>query len=71
MRNSYEAVVREPEGKKLFGRPWCIWEDKVKMSFKEVRCKLLLAFQEELYSMELVSHVSIQISHMKLFSHQT
>jgi hypothetical protein len=31
MRNAYNILVRNPEGKSPFGRPWCEWEDDIKI----------------------------------------
>jgi hypothetical protein len=34
--NPYRLLVREPEGKKLLGRPRRRWEDNIKMDLKEI-----------------------------------
>ena len=34
----YGILVRKPEGKRQLGRPRCIWEDNIKMTFQEVGC---------------------------------
>jgi hypothetical protein len=35
-RGAYRVLVRKPEGKRLFGRPRCRWEDKINMDLQEV-----------------------------------
>jgi hypothetical protein len=37
MRNAYEILVGNPEGKKPLGRPRHIWEDNIKIDFREIR----------------------------------
>jgi len=37
-RNVNRGLVREPEGKRLLGRPRRKWEDNIKMDFHEVVC---------------------------------
>jgi hypothetical protein len=34
----YGVLLRIPEGKRPFGRPWSRWEDNVKMDLQEVGC---------------------------------
>jgi hypothetical protein len=36
MRNVYSILVGNPEGKKPFGRPWCIREDNIKMDLTKI-----------------------------------
>jgi hypothetical protein len=38
MRNTYEDIVGEPEGKILLGRPRHRWEDNIKMDTREIGC---------------------------------
>jgi len=35
-RSSYWILVGIPEGKKIFGRPRCKWEDDIKWNIKEI-----------------------------------
>jgi hypothetical protein len=35
LRNVYRLLVGKTDGKKLFGRPRCKWEDNIKMDYKE------------------------------------
>jgi hypothetical protein len=35
MRNAYQILVGNPEGKRVLGRPGRIWEDTVKLNLKE------------------------------------
>ena len=35
----YKVLVEKPEGKRLFGRPRCRWEDNNKMDLQEVGCE--------------------------------
>jgi len=37
-REIYRVLVGEPDGKRPLGRPWCRWEDNIKMDIQEVRC---------------------------------
>jgi hypothetical protein len=37
-RGVYRVLVKEPEGKKLLGRPRRRWEDNIKMGLQEVGC---------------------------------
>ena len=37
-RDVCRVLVGKPEGKRLLGRPRCIWEDNIKMDLQEVRC---------------------------------
>jgi hypothetical protein len=37
-RGIYRVLVGKPEGKRLFGRPRCRWEDNIKMDLQEVGC---------------------------------
>jgi hypothetical protein len=39
MRNTYNILIGNPEGKRLLGRPRRRWEDNVKMDLKEIRWK--------------------------------
>jgi hypothetical protein len=34
----YRVFVGKPEGKRPHGRPWCRWEDSVKVDLQEVGC---------------------------------
>jgi hypothetical protein len=36
MRNAYKIFVRKPEGKRPLGRPWCGWEDNIRMDHREI-----------------------------------
>jgi hypothetical protein len=36
MRNRYKILVGKPEGKRPFGRPWCRWEDNIKMAVRKI-----------------------------------
>lgn len=36
MKNTYKILVRKPEGKKLFDRRRCRWENNVKMHVTEI-----------------------------------
>jgi hypothetical protein len=36
MRNAYDILVREREGKKLFGRHRCRWEDNIRIDLREI-----------------------------------
>jgi hypothetical protein len=38
-RLAYGVSVGKPEGKRLLGRPWRRWENKIKVNLKEVRCE--------------------------------
>ena len=38
-RGVYRVLVRKPEGKRPLGRPWCRWEDNIKMDLQEVGCE--------------------------------
>ena len=35
----YRVLVGKPEGKRSLGRPWCGWEDNIKMDPQEVGCR--------------------------------
>jgi hypothetical protein len=35
-RSSYRILVGMPEGKRIFGRPRCKWEDDIKWNLKEI-----------------------------------
>jgi hypothetical protein len=35
-RREYRVVVGKPEGKRQVGRPWCIWENNIKIDLQEV-----------------------------------
>jgi len=35
-RGVYRVLVGTPEGKRPLGRPWCRWEDNIKMDLQEV-----------------------------------
>jgi hypothetical protein len=35
-RKVYKVLVRNPEGKRPFGRPWHRWDDGIKMDLTEV-----------------------------------
>ena len=37
-RGVYGILVGKPEGKRSLGRPWCRWEDSIKMDLQEVGC---------------------------------
>ena len=37
-RGVYRVLVRKHEGKRPLGRPWCGWEDNIKMYLQEVEC---------------------------------
>ena len=37
-RGVFKVLVGKPEGKKLFGRPRCRWEDNIMMDHQEVGC---------------------------------
>jgi hypothetical protein len=37
-RGVYRVLVGKPERKRSLGRPWCRWEDNIKMHLQEVRC---------------------------------
>jgi hypothetical protein len=37
VRNSYNIVVRKPEGKKLLRIPRCSWEYNIRMDLREIR----------------------------------
>jgi len=34
--SAYRVLVRKPEGRGPFGRPWSRWEDNFKMNLQEV-----------------------------------
>jgi hypothetical protein len=36
MRNAYKILFRKPEGKRLLGRPWCRWENNIRMDHGEI-----------------------------------
>jgi hypothetical protein len=36
MINAYNSLVGKPEGKRQLGRPWCRWEDNIKMDLREI-----------------------------------
>jgi hypothetical protein len=36
-RNAYKILVRKPEGKTPLGRRRYIWEDNIKVDFREIR----------------------------------
>lgn len=33
-RNPFRILFRQPEGKRLFGRPWRRWQNNIKMVLK-------------------------------------
>jgi hypothetical protein len=33
-RNAYRILMGKPEGKRLLGRPRCMWEDNIKMDLR-------------------------------------
>jgi len=35
-RGVYRVLVGKPEGKRPLGRPWCRWEDNIKLDLQEV-----------------------------------
>ena len=35
-RSAYRVLVKKTEGKIQLGKPRCLWEDNIKMSFQEV-----------------------------------
>jgi hypothetical protein len=35
-RNAYRILMGEPEGKRPLGRHRCMWEDNIKMVFREI-----------------------------------
>jgi hypothetical protein len=35
-RGLYRVLVGKPEGKRPLGKPWCRWEDKIKIDSQEV-----------------------------------
>jgi hypothetical protein len=35
MRNAHKILVRQPEGKRPYGRPRHRWEDNIKMNLRE------------------------------------
>jgi hypothetical protein len=35
-RDGYRALMRKPEEKRPFGRPWCRWNDNIKIDIKEI-----------------------------------
>jgi hypothetical protein len=37
-RGAYRVLVGKPEGKRPLERPWRLWEDNIKMDFREVGC---------------------------------
>jgi hypothetical protein len=37
-RGVYGVLVGKHEGKRPLGRPWCRWEDNIKMDLQEVGC---------------------------------
>ena len=37
-RSAYSVLLEKPEGKRPLGRPRRIWEDNIRMYFREVRC---------------------------------
>jgi len=37
-RGVYRVLVGKPRGKRPLGRPWCRWEDNIKMDLQEVGC---------------------------------
>jgi hypothetical protein len=38
-RNAYKILVGNPEGKRPFTRPRCIWKENIKVDLKEIRCE--------------------------------
>ena len=38
-RGVYSDLVGKPEGKRPLGRPWCRWEDNIKMDLQAVGCE--------------------------------
>jgi hypothetical protein len=36
-RGAYRILVGRPEGRRPLGRPWCRWEDNIKMNLQELR----------------------------------
>jgi hypothetical protein len=41
MRNSYKILVVKPEVKRPFERPWRMWEDNIKMNFKDIMLEVV------------------------------
>ena len=37
-RDVYKVLVGKSEGKRPLERPWCRWEDNIKMDLQEVGC---------------------------------
>ena len=37
-RGAFKVLVGKNEGKRPLGRPWCTWEDNIKMDLQEVIC---------------------------------
>ena len=35
---SIQGLMGKPEGRRPLGRPWCRWEDNIKMNLQEVGC---------------------------------
>jgi len=35
-KNVYRVLVRKPERKRTLERPWCSWEDNIKIYLKEI-----------------------------------
>jgi len=44
-RGVYGVLMGKPEGKSPFGRPWCRWEDNIKMDIQEVGCGVIDWFE--------------------------
>jgi hypothetical protein len=36
IRNAYESFMGKPEGKTPSVRPWCRWEDTIRMDHREI-----------------------------------
>jgi len=37
-RGVYRVLVGKPEEKRPFERPWCRWEDNIKMDLQDLAC---------------------------------
>jgi hypothetical protein len=62
----HRVLVEKPEEKRTLGRPWCRWENNIKMDFQEVgggcRDWMELALDRDKWR-ELVSTVRIFVFH--------
>jgi hypothetical protein len=38
-RGVYSDLVGKPEGKRPLGRPWCRWDDNIKIDLQAVGCE--------------------------------